>query len=587
MSNQEIAKLFRQVATAYTIEDEKKYRFQIIAYQRAADTIESAVTEISDLFKEGKLDELAGVGPSIQQHLTELCKTGHVAHFDSVLKQIPQSVFPLMEVASFGPKKAYKLVTHFHLNDPKTVIADVKKLAEKGEIAKLEGFGDKSQSEMLKGINEYLQGHVATERMPLPFANELAEQVIEYMKKCPEVKEIYPLGSLRRKVSTVGDIDLGVSTNEAQIVLDHFEKFPYASRVLDSGKSIASLLATNGKRIDIKTQSPQAFGALLQHFTGSKEHNVHLREIALKKVLSLSEYGIKNLKSEKMKEYKTEEEFYSALDMQWIPPEMRENTGEIELAQKKQIPKLLELKDIQGDLHTHSSFPIEPSHDLGINTFEEMLNKAKSLGYSYLAFSEHNPSTSKHTNDQVYNLIKKRNNELDKIYSNIKSVRIIKMLETDILSTGALGIDNNSLDLLDATIVSIHSVFNMDKESMTERILKGLSHPKAKILAHPTGRLINNRKGYDVNWDKLFEFCAKYDKALEINASPFRLDLLDSLVRQALKYKIKFSLGTDSHGLEQMDFMQYGVSVARRGWLTKDNVLNCMEYDKILTWLRR
>lgn len=589
MNNQEIARLLRQVAVAYVINDEKKYHFQIVAYQRAADAIESAVAEIRDLYKENMLDTIPGVGSSIQQSLTELCQTGHVKHFDTILQLVPSSLFPLLAIPSFGPKKAYRLVSHFHLQNDKTVIHDIKKLAEEGKIAKLEGFGEKSQSEMLHAIQEFQSTKNIGQRMPLPYANELAEQIMKYMQQIPSVEEIYPLGSLRRKVETIGDIDLGVGTHDAKAVLDHFEKYPYKIRVLDRGEIGASLLSSSGIRVDIKTQSPETFGAMLQHFTGSKDHNVHLREIALKKHLSLSEKGIKHsMKNgkEHIKTYSTEEQFYEALDMQWIPPEMRENTGEIERAQKKQLPHLLGLKDIKGDLHIHSNFPMEESHDAGRNSFKEMLEKAKALGYNYLAFSEHNPSISKHSSDEVFTLIKKRNIFVDKTYSKLKSVRVIKMLETDILSNGMLAVDDKSLELLDATIVSIHSSFQMDRNAMTERILKGLSHPKAKIFAHPTGRLINERKGYDVDWDRLFAFCAKNNKALEINAFPSRLDLTDALIRQATKYSLKFSIDTDSHAVDHMDLMQYGVSVARRGWLSKNDILNCMEYNELITWLR-
>jgi len=587
MNNQEIARLLRRVAVAYVINDEKKYRFQIIAYQRAADAIESAVAEISDLYRENKLDTIPGVGASMQQSLTELCKTGEVKHFQTLLASVPPAMFPLLNIPSFGPKKAYRLVTHFHLTDEKTVINDVKKLAEEGKIAELEGFGEKSQGEMLKAIQEFQLVKNVGQRMPLPYANELAQQIITYMKQIPSVEEIYPLGSLRREVETIGDVDLGVGTHDAKAVLDHFVNYPYKTRVLDCGDIGASLLASNGIRVDIKTQSPETFGAMLQHFTGSKDHNVHLREIALKRHVSLSEKGIKDLKTEKMKTYKTEESFYAALDMQWIPPEMRENVGEIELAQKKRLPNLVELKDMKGDMHIHSSFPMEESHDAGQSPIETMLEKAKKLGYSYLAFSEHNPSISKHSQKEVATLIQKRNEHIDKIYSKINSVRVVKMLETDILVNGELAIDNSSLELLDATIVSIHSSFQMDRKAMTSRILKGLSHPKAKIFAHPTGRLINERKGYDVDWEQLFDFCAKNNKALEINAFPSRLDLTDSLIRQARKYHLKFSIDTDSHAVEQMDLMQYGVSVARRGWLSKGDILNCMEYNELIEWLRR
>jgi DNA polymerase (family 10) len=300
-----------------------------------------------------------------------------------------------------------------------------------------------------------------------------------------------------RKVSTIGDLDFAVATSDPKKVIEHFVNYPHKERDIEKGDVSASILVSGGRQVDLLIQPKDAFGSLLQHFTGSKNHNVALREYALKKDLSLSEYGIKNLKTKdkKLKKYASEEDFYDALGLSWIPPEIRENTGEIELAQENKLPKLLELGDIKGDFHIHSNFPIEPSHDLGQSPMEEMLTVAKNLGYEYLGFSEHNPSTSKHTNEQIYSLLLKRDKFIEKLKSSNKYIRIFKLLETDILPSGELAIDDKALSLLDATIVSIHSVFKMDRDKMTDRVLKGLSHPKAKILAHPTGRLLNENTG--------------------------------------------------------------------------------------------
>ncbi len=587
VNNKSIANLLNRVAVAYSIKDEKKFRFQILAYQKAAETISNEVREVIDLYKEHQLDTIPGVGASLQKHLEELCRTGSVTHFETILKDVPEAVFPLLDLPTIGPKTAYKLVTAFKLNNPKTVLKDLLAMGKQNKIATLEGFGEKSQNEIIKTIEQAGLTDKAAERMTLPFASQMADQLIEYMRQCKDVKEIYTLGSLRRRMETIGDIDIAVATDNANSVLNHFINYPYKSRLLDRGDVSASILATNGRRIDIKTQSADTFGAMLQHFTGNKEHNVHLREIALKKGMSLSEKGIKFLKTDKMKTYKTEEEFYAALGMQWIPPEMREDLGEIELAQKHLIPTLVELKDIKGEFHVHSSFNIEPSHDLGVSNFAIMLKKADDLNYKYLGFSEHNPSVSKHSSAEIFNLVKKRNESLDKSYSSNKCVRIFKLLETDILTDGRLAIDEKSLNLLDASIVSIHSSFNMDKETMTNRIIKGLSHPKAKILAHPTGRLINTRPGYQADWDKIFRFCQQNNKALEINAYPSRLDLISSLVRKAREYKLKFTIDTDSHAVDQMSLMPYGVDVAKKGWLTRNDIINCLDYEEVIKWMSK
>lgn len=589
MSNKQISQLLRDVAASYAIKNEAKYRFQIIAYQKAADAIEESTSEVKDLITEGKLESLPGVGPSIRQHLEELIKTGTVNHFEEVTKDIPEAVFPLLHIPSFGPKKAYRLVSHFHLSNPETVVEDLAKLADEGQIAELEGFGEKSQEDIKKAIAEYGKGVDKTTRMVLPFASELAEKLIAYMKKSSDVLEIYPLGSLRRRKETIGDIDLAVSTHEPEKVLNYFADYPYKERVLEKGAATSSILLTNGKHIDLMVQPPERFGSLLQHFTGSKPHNIHLREYALKKGLSLSEYGIKHEQNGETitDTYKDEKAFYHALGLVWIPPEIREDTGEIELAAKDKLPNLIELSDIKGDFHLHSSYPIEPSHDMGQNSMEEMIKKAESLGYKYLGFSEHNPSLSKHTKKEVYEILLERSKFIELVKSKHKSVRIFSLLETDILPNGDLAIDSGCLELLDATLVSIHSSFSMNKTEMTKRIIKGLSHPKAKILSHPTGRLLNQRQGYEVDWSELFAFCKSENKALEINSWPARLDLPDTLVRQAKEQGVKFFIDTDSHAVDQMDLMQFGVSVARRGWAEKHDILNAQEYNKLAEWFTK
>lgn len=586
MNNQEIAKLLRNVAVAYTIKDEKKYRFQIMAYNNAADSIESMTSQIKNLTDEHALDEIPGVGASIRAHLHELITTGKVQQFEAVLSELPQAMFPLLDIPSFGPKKAYKLVTHFKLVDPETVVADIEKLARDGKIAELEGFGAKSQDLILKAIEEFFLGKDKHGRMSFPFANELAEKIITYMKKCPEVSAIYPLGSLRRKRDTIGDIDIAVTTTNNEAVLDHFVAYPYIERLLQRGKNEANFLTAGGKRVDLRTQAKESFGSLLQHFTGSKSHNVHLRAYALEKGISLSEWGIKSVKQDKITTYDTEEAFYAAIGLQWIPPEMREDMGEIELAAEKKLPSLIELSDIRGDFHLHSSYPIEPSHDMGRNTMADMIEKAQSLGYTYLGFSEHNPSLSRHNSKEIKAIIEKRSTYIEQLKSKY-NVRIFSLIETDISPNGSIALDDDSLQLLDGILVSIHSSFGMDRSEMTQRILKGLSHPKVKIFAHPTARLINNRPSIDADWEKIFDYCAANSKALEINASPQRLDLPDELVRVARKKGCKFFIDTDSHATEHMDLMQYGVTVARRGWATKSDILNSWETKKLEEWFKK
>jgi len=588
MSNQQIAELFRNVAAAYSIKDERKYYFQIIAYHRAADAIDNSTTEIKDLFDQKSLQSLPGVGTSIKSHIEELLKTGKVSRFKWVFENIPEAVFPLLKIPSFGPKRAYKLVKTFGLGNPESVVDDLEKIAKENKISPLAGFGEKSQNDILRAIKEYKEGKSKQRRMTLPFAAELAKKITDFLIENPNVLQVSALGSLRRMVSTIGDIDIAVASNNSEKVINHFVSYPYKERIIEKGNSSASILISGGYQVDLMVQPVKSFGSLLQHFTGSKDHNIHLRELAIKKGLSLSEKGIKKIKDPKagLATYSTEKDFYNALGLDLIPPEMRENTGEIELAAKHKLPRLIELSDIKGDLHLHSNFSIEPSHDLGQSSMQDMLNKAVKLKYEYLGFSEHNPSVSKHNDNQCYEILKKRDEKIEQIKSNIKSVRIIKLLEVDILASGELSLSEKSLALLDGAIVSIHSAFNLNKEQMTERVLNGLSNPKAKILAHPTGRLINERQGYDLDWEKIFEFCQKHNKALEINSWPNRLDLPDNIVRRAVTSGIKLVINTDSHAAYQMGLMEYGVSVARRGWAKKSDIINTLSYNEFMKWLK-
>lgn len=586
-SNADIANLLRNIAVAYTLKDEKKHRFQIIAYQNASEAISHSTIELQDVYRDKNLEDFPGIGSSIKKYLEELFEKGSVKHFNSLLETVPKAVFPLLDVPSFGPKKAERLVTHFHLSNPKTVLEDIENLAKNGQIAEIPGFGAKSEQDILRALNEYKRGTNKSDRMILPYAYALSQTILEYMSKCPEIIEIQPLGSLRRMVSTIGDIDLAVTTHTSEKVLDHFVSYHGVERVIERGPTTAAILVSGGKHIDILVLPPESFGSMLQHFTGSKFHNVTLREYSLKKGYSLSERGIKLLKEDsKMKTFTDEKDFYNFLGLDYIPPEIREDQGEIEAAKTHTLPNLVELSDIKGDLHIHSNYPIEPSHDMGQDTMIAHVKKAEELGYAYIGFSEHNPSVMNHTPEQVIEILKRRQEFIEQKIKSKFNVRVFNLLELDILVDGSLAIPDKAFDYLDAVIVSIHSSFSLDKKKMTERIIKGLSHPKAKIFAHPTGRLINKRQGYQVDWEVLFDFVKTNNKALEINSWPTRLDLPDVLVKQARDRGIKFVVNTDSHALEHMDNMFYGVSVARRGWCEKKDILNTYPVTKLENWIQ-
>jgi len=602
MTNLEIAALLRNIAAAYQILGEN--RFKIIAYERAADSIEHLSSDIKDLWDDGKLDDIPGVGETLKKHLDDLIRTGKVSHFDQVLRKVPQSVFPLLLVPGIGPKRAYMLVSALHLDNAGTVVADLKKMALAHKVAILPGFGEKSETDILENIKTYEGGQIKENRMDLPSADAIAVEIITHLKQISEVQHVHPLGSLRRQVSTIGDIDIAVSTTKPEKVIDHFLKYPY-KKLIERGSTGASVLLHNGRQVDVRVQRPQAYGAMLQYFTGSKNHNIKLRAYALNKGLSLSEHGIKNVKTDTVRTYETEDAFYHALGLTCIPPEMREDKGEIEKAglelqgTSKGLPTLVNASDIQGDLHIHSDYDLEPSHDLGRNTVHEYLDVALKNNYEYIGFSDHNPSFGNHTEKQIIAIMKDRKayyeQQYDSWIQNVfnknevnKRVHMFLMCEVDIQPDGNLALPTEAFAYVDAVIASIHSSFTQDKSTMTKRILTALQkHPKVRMFGHPTARLLGKREGINFDWNEIFSVCASKDIALEINAHPMRLDTPDSVVYDAIRRGIRFCINTDSHATDQMELIKYGVSVARRGWATSNDILNTMEYNRFNKWLKQ
>ncbi len=446
MTNLELAEFLRAIAAAYQLKDKEKNKFRITAYQRASDAVEHLTSEAKDLWDDGKLKEIAGIGTSIEEHLDEIFRTGKSKHFSSVTKGIPPATFELMKVSGIGSKTAFKLAKKLKITEAKDAIKKLEKAIKEGKVSDIEGFGEQSQGVIEKSVKER-KGK--KRRLLLPYATNIAEEVIEWMKKDKSVKSIDVLGSLRRKTSTIGDVDIAVATQSPIKVLDHFTKYPKKQRVLEKGDKTASIIVSGSVQVDLMVQPPDSYGSLLQHFTGSKHHNIALREYAIKKQLSLSEYGIK--KSGKLIKCSTEKVFYQKLGMDWIDPELREDSGEIEAATNHKLPNLIELKDIKGDLQIHSNFNIEPSHDLGASSMEEIVDKANSLGYEYLAFTEHNPSQRGYNKKQAIDLLKGKKDIIDKLNSSISKKgtgsikKVFNSLEIDILPNGELPISSEGL----------------------------------------------------------------------------------------------------------------------------------------------
>jgi len=584
MTNTQIAELLRAIAASYELIDEKRNKFKIIAYQRAADAVEHATSELKDLWDEGKLKDIPGIGESIASHLDELFKEGTSRHFKEVMKGLPPVIFAIMEVPGIGAKTAFKLTKSLGIKN----LSELNKAAKEGKIAKIEGFGEQSQAEIIKSIKE-VKGR--TKRLLLPYATSRAYEIIDWMLKSNEIIRADSLGSLRREASTVGDIDIAVASDKPEKVLNHFSAYPNKIRTLEKGVRTASILIPGDIQVDLMVQTPASYGSLLQHFTGSKHHNIALRDFALKKNLSLSEYGIRTKSTTGLKKFSDEAGFYQYLGLDFIPPELREDCGEIEAAQNHNLPKLVELKEVKADLQIHSNFDIETSHDIGESTMEEIVKKADQLGYEYIAFTEHNPSRSKHKDQEIINILRKKRNIIDVInyslskkgFSRLKYV--FNSLEIDILPTGELAVPESALAYLDFALISIHSSFDLSRDEMTKRVITAFKNKKVKIFAHPTARKLNEREGVEINWPLIFEFCRDNRKYLEINADPTRLDLPDFLVREGVKSGVKYSLGTDAHHQDGLNNMIFGVSVARRGWATRQDILNTLnlkDFKKVI-----
>lgn len=587
MTNQEIADLLRAVSAAYELKGSgSNNKFRIIAYENAAAAIEHATSDLKDLWKDDKLGEVSGIGASIEKYLDELFKRGSVKHFKQTFAGLPPQMFNLLKIPGVGVKTALKLVNQLKIGtkDPTKSLVNA---GRTGRIRLLSGFGEDSERKIMRSIAE-LKNRGG--RMLLPIASSIAQEVGEWLMKSPVVKRTDPLGSLRRQVATVGDVDIAIASDKPQEVIKHFIKFPKKARVIEAGEYTASILLPNGVQVDLMVQLEHAYGALLQHLTGSKQHNIALRKYALKRGMSLSEYGIKM--DGEVKTFKTEEDFYEALGLEFIPPELREDSGEIEAASKKQLPDLVELKDIKGDFHLHSSFPIQTSHDQGSASIEEMVKKAEELGYYYLGFSEHNPSQSKTSKKHCVELVKRKREKIEKInYSlsrnrNNRIKKVFNGLEVDILPSGGVAIPEDALEYLDYIIVSVHSSFRQSRLEQTKRVLSALEYPQAKFFGHPTARRLNTREGIELDWNQIFDYCLKNNKALEVNSWYDRLDLPDALVREAVKRGVKLVINTDSHALHQMEIAKYGVAVARRGWATKDDVINTWYWTKFEKWFK-
>jgi len=570
MTNKEIAKNLFQIAEVLELKNSSD-RFRIVAYEKAAQTVENYPTELKDIYEKNGLkglNDIPGVGASIAEKIAELLKTGRLKYLNEIQKDIPTNELEFLKIPGIGPKMAVKIAKGLK---PKN-IDDLEKKIKGGSADEL--FKEKTRKNILRGIDI---SRKLTGRMLITDALPIAEDFTARVKKIRGVKDASFVGSLRRMKETIGDIDIVAASSEPKILIDAFVKFPGVNQIITQGAAKSTIIHEAGCQIDLEIVPEAEFGSLLQHFTGSKEHNVALRTFAQTKNLSVSEHGIKV--AGKLKTFQTEKELYNFLGMDFIPPELREDRGEIQAALQHKLPKLLELSDIKGDLHVHSNWSD------GQMTISEIARAGEKLNYEYVVISDHTVGLGiAHGLDETR--LEERQKEIEITQKAHSRIKILSSVEVNIKADGDLDIQDWMLEKLDVVTASIHTSFFQNKEIMTNRLLKAISHPHVDIIGHPSGRVIGRREPYDVDWTQVFEACKKYKTALEISSFPDRLDLKDTLCQEAKKYGIKFAINTDSHHLNHLSLMRFGVAVARRGWLEKENIINTLRTKELLNWLK-
>ncbi|MDD5449236.1 MAG: DNA polymerase/3'-5' exonuclease PolX [Candidatus Omnitrophica bacterium] len=572
INNLEIAKIFNQIADLLELKDENIFRVR--AYRRAAQNLEAVTEDVSEIAKRKELTKIPGIGEDLAGKITEFIKTGKIRFFEKLKKHTSSIYLELITIPGIGPKTAEELIY-------KLKIKSLKGLEEKARGHKLSGIpglGEKTESNILKGIELIRKGR---ERVMLGTALPLAEDITRRLKKLPETGEIVICGSLRRQKETIRDIDILVTSSNPRKIMNAFIGLPFIKRVLAHGPTKSSALIKEDIQVDVRVVEPESFGAALLYFTGSKEHNIHLRKIAVKKGLKINEYGVFNIKTKKKVGGKTEEEMYKTLGLPYIPPELREDRGEVEsFAKGARVPRLIDLNDIKGDYHVHTK-----ASD-GSNSIEDIVKAAIAKNYEYVVISDHSKSlkiAGGLSEDELLKQIK----AIREINKRLKNFRVLAGSEVDILEDGSLDYSDEILARLDVVTASIHTGFKQSKEKLTTRITRAMQNKYVNIIAHLSGRLIGERDAYPLNMDRIFKTARETNTTLEINAFPNRLDLDDTNAKRAKESGIMMAIGSDSHSALQLESMKYGVSVARRAWLEKKDVLNCLTADEALKRLKK
>jgi len=566
----EIAKIFYLMAEFIEMD---KASFISIAYNRASRILESLENDIEEIYKEGGVEELkkiSGVGKGIAEKIEEYIKTGKIKRYQELKKKCPVDLEKLISIEGLGAKKIKAFYKELNIRNLK----DLEKAAKAGKIGELDNFGKKSEQNILQAIKFVKAGD---NKFLLGKAIPIVKEIINNLKKLPEVSNISSAGSVRRMKEVIGDVDILVVSSKPKKVIDFFVKMPRVVKIWAQGSTKSSVRLRNGLDCDLRIVKKESFGSALQYFTGSKEHNISTRLIAKKKGLKLNEYGV--YKNDKRIAGKNEKEVYQAIGLKYIEPELRSNTGEIEASLNDKLPKLIRYNDIKGDTHCHSNWSD------GSDSIEQIVKAAKKIGYEYIAITDHagflkiaNALDEKRLLKQIF--------EIDRINKKLSGIKIIKGAEVDIKVDGSMAIKDEVLAKLDFVYGAIHSSFKMNKNDMTNRLIRAIENPNIDAIAHPTGRIIQKREEYKIDFDKIFKVAKKTKTALEINAHYNRLDLKDSYIRQAKENGVKIVIGTDAHSLDNLSMMKFGVAQARRGWAEKKDILNTRSYKEFIQYFK-
>jgi len=572
MKNSEVARVFQDIADLLELKGENV--FKIRAYQKAARAIEHYPRELKVMIEEGEdLQSIPGVGEAIAKKATELITTGKLGYYENLKTEFPAGITNLLAIPGIGPKTANKLSTELGIS----TVDELERAIEDGRVAQLFRLGEKTAENMLRQIQALRR---KDQRIPIGEALPIVDGIVAALSSVSGVRNLTAAGSLRRFRETVGDIDLMGTADDPEEVIDAFVALPQIAQVLAKGSTKASAIVSNGLQIDLRMVEHDCFGSLLQYFTGSKQHNISLRERGHKQGLKLSEYGITVTATGKLEKFSREEDFYRRLGLQYIPPELREAQGEIEKAEEGSIPRLVELSDIKGDLHTHTEW--SDGHD----SIEEMALAAKDMGYQYVGITEHSAGRGIAHGLDIERL-RSQVREIKALNERLTDIHVLAGIEVDIRADGSLDMPDEILSELDIVIAGVHSAMNQSEEKMTRRVIQAIENPYVDIIAHPTCRLIGEREPVAIDLEAIFRAAARHNKIMEISAMPDRLDLKDIHAFRARELGVKLAIGTDAHSVAHLGFVRFGVGVARRAWCEPKHILNTLPLRELLAVLNR